>query len=64
MTVDEFGRISWQPTAANIGNNPVEVRVTDTFGESVTVAYNLSVVADTAAPKVNLIASNDITFLR
>lgn len=59
MTVDEFGRISWQPTIANIGNHPVEVRVTDTFGESVTVAYNLSVIADTTAPKVNLIASNN-----
>jgi RHS repeat-associated protein len=59
MTVDEFGRISWQPTAANIGNNPVEVRVTDAFGESVTVSYNLSVVADTVAPKVNLIASSN-----
>ncbi|AFZ10677.1 RHS repeat-associated core domain protein (plasmid) [Oscillatoria nigro-viridis PCC 7112] len=59
MTVDEFGRISWKPTAANIGNHPVEVKVTDTFGESVTVSYNLSVVADTVAPKVSLIASNN-----
>ncbi|MEG5045908.1 putative Ig domain-containing protein [Microcoleus sp. B4-C1] len=59
MTVDEFGRISWKPTAANIGNHPVSVKVTDTFGESVTVSYNLSVVADTSAPKVNLIASNN-----
>ncbi|MEG3928593.1 putative Ig domain-containing protein [Microcoleus sp. T3_D1] len=59
MTVDEFGRISWKPTAANIGNHPVEVKVTDTFGESVTLSYNLSVVADNVAPKVSLIASNN-----
>ncbi|MEG4506100.1 putative Ig domain-containing protein [Microcoleus sp. F6_B4] len=59
MTVDEFGRISWKPSADNIGNHPVEVKVTDTFGESVTVSYNLSVVADTVAPKVSLIASNN-----
>ncbi len=59
MTVDEEGRISWQPNASNIGNHPVEVKVTDTFGESVTVSYNLSVVADTVAPKVSLIASNN-----
>ncbi|MCC3519827.1 MAG: hypothetical protein JGK25_31040 [Microcoleus sp. PH2017_18_LLB_O_A] len=59
MTVDEFGRISWKPNADNIGNHPVSVKVTDTFGESVTVSYNLSVVADTSAPKVNLIASNN-----
>ncbi|XHL99163.1 MAG: putative Ig domain-containing protein [Microcoleus anatoxicus] len=59
MTVDEFGRISWKPNADNIGNHPVEVKVTDTFGESVTVSYNLSVVADTVAPKVSLIASNN-----
>jgi RHS repeat-associated protein len=59
MTVDEFGRIRWQPTAASIGTHPVEVKVTDTFGESVTVSYNLSVVADTVAPKVSLIASNN-----
>ncbi|MFB8796666.1 MAG: Ig domain-containing protein [Microcoleus sp.] len=59
MTVDEFGRISWKPTAANIGNHPVSVKVTDTFGESVTVSYNLSVVADTVAPKVSLIASKN-----
>ncbi|MFB8796675.1 MAG: putative Ig domain-containing protein, partial [Microcoleus sp.] len=59
MTVDEFGRISWKPNAANIGNHPVEVKVTDTFGESVTVSYNLSVVADTSAPKVNIVASKN-----
>jgi hypothetical protein len=59
MTVDEFGRICWQPTAASIGTHPVEVKVTDTFGESVTVSYNLSVVADTVAPKVILISSNN-----
>jgi len=59
MTVDEFGRISWKPSAASIGTHPVEVKVTDTFGESVTVSYNLSVVADTVAPKVSLIASNN-----
>ncbi|XHL98542.1 MAG: putative Ig domain-containing protein [Microcoleus anatoxicus] len=59
MTVDEFGRISWKPTATNIGNHPVSVKVTDTFGESVTVSYNLSVVADTVAPKVNIVASNN-----
>ena len=60
MTVDKFGRISWVPKSDDVGTTkPVQIAVTDTFGKTVTVAYNLSVVADTAAPKVNIIASKN-----
>jgi len=60
MTVDEFGRISWIPKANDVGTTkPVQVAVTDTFGKTVTVSYNLSVVADTSTPKVSLIASKN-----
>jgi hypothetical protein len=60
MTVDKFGRISWVPKSDDVGTTkPVQIAVTDTFGKTVTVAYNLSVVADTSAPKVNIIASKN-----
>ncbi|MFB8798301.1 MAG: putative Ig domain-containing protein [Microcoleus sp.] len=60
MTVDEFGRISWVPKSNDVGTTkPVQIAVIDTFGKTVTVSYNLSVVADTVAPKVNLIASKN-----
>ncbi|WP_293313893.1 putative Ig domain-containing protein [Microcoleus sp. PH2017_08_TRC_O_A] len=60
MTVDEFGRVSWTPAASDIGTvKPVQIAIADTFGKTVTVSYNLSVVADTIAPKVNLIASKN-----
>ncbi|MGB8688318.1 MAG: putative Ig domain-containing protein, partial [Microcoleus sp.] len=60
MTVDEFGRISWVPKSSDVGTTkPVQIAITDTFGKTVTVSYNLSVVADTTAPKVNLIASKN-----
>ena len=60
MTIDEFGRINWVPKSNDVGTTkPVQIAVIDTFGKTVTVSYNLSVVADTSAPKVNLIASNN-----
>ncbi|MEG5129330.1 putative Ig domain-containing protein [Microcoleus sp. ARI1-B5] len=60
MSVDEFGRVSWTPKATDVGTTqPVQVAIADTFGKTVTVSYNLSVVADTVAPKVNLIASSN-----
>ncbi|WP_228052109.1 RHS repeat-associated core domain-containing protein [Tychonema sp. LEGE 07199] len=60
MTVDEFGRISWTPQATDVGTTgPVQVAITDTFGKTVSVSYNLSVVADTSAPKVNIVASKN-----
>jgi hypothetical protein len=60
MTVDKFGRISWVPKSDDVGTTkPVQIAVTDTFGKTVTVAYNLSVVGDTVAQKVSLIASNN-----
>jgi hypothetical protein len=60
MTVDKFGRISWVPKSSDVGTTkPVQIAVTDTFGKTVTVAYNLSVVADTSAPKVNIVASKN-----
>ncbi|AFZ10870.1 RHS repeat-associated core domain protein (plasmid) [Oscillatoria nigro-viridis PCC 7112] len=60
MTVDEFGRISWMPQATDVGTTgPVQVAITDTFGKTVSVSYNLSVVADTSAPKVNIVASKN-----
>ncbi|MFB8798280.1 MAG: putative Ig domain-containing protein [Microcoleus sp.] len=60
MTVDELGRISWVPKSNDVGTTqPVQIAVTDTFGKTVTVSYNLSVVADTSAPKVNIVASKN-----
>ena len=60
MTVDKFGRISWVPKSDDVGTTkPVQIAVSDTFGKTVSVAYNLSVVADTVAPRVNIIANKN-----
>ena len=59
MTIDQYGRISWIPSASDVGTNkPVEITVTDSFGSISTVAYNLSVVADSIPPKVNVSVSS------
>jgi Putative Ig domain len=60
MTLDNLGRLRWTPTAAQLGNTPVTLTVTDSAGAKVTQQFNLTVTADTEAPKVNLIRSVNI----
>jgi large repetitive protein len=60
VRIDKYGRISWQPTTANLGVKPVTVTVTDTNGAVVTQTYNLEVLADNTAPVINLIRGTNI----
>ncbi|MDX1528762.1 MAG: putative Ig domain-containing protein, partial [Gammaproteobacteria bacterium] len=46
MQIDVDGLITWTPTDADAGNNPVSVRVTDGQGGADTQSYNLLVIAD------------------
>jgi RHS repeat-associated protein len=60
MTLDRLGRLRWTPSATQLGTKSVTLTVTDSAGAKVTQQFNLSVTADTEAPKVNLIGSTNI----
>jgi RHS repeat-associated protein len=60
MTLDHLGRLRWTPSTTQLGNQFVTLTVTDSAGAKVTQQFNLSVTADTEAPKVNLIGSTNI----
>ncbi|MCV3217133.1 putative Ig domain-containing protein [Plectonema radiosum NIES-515] len=69
ITVDALGRLRWNPTTTNVGNNTINVTVNDGNGGSATQTINLNVAQDTVAPSLRLIALNntanlgsDITF--
>jgi RHS repeat-associated protein len=59
MLIDGVGRMFWIPTAAQLGNNDVEVRVTDQRGGSVSQTFTVTVQADTAAPQVAILLSRN-----
>ena len=50
--IDGVGRTFWIPSADQIGENEIEVRVTDTRGAFATQSFTVSVAADTTAPQV------------
>jgi Putative Ig domain len=60
MTLDSLGRLRWTPTSAQLDTKSVTLTVTDSAGSTVTQQFNLSVTADTEAPKVNLIRSVNV----
>jgi YD repeat-containing protein len=60
ITIDKYGRITWNPTSTNVGVKPVTVTVTDAVGATVTQTYNLEVLADTTAPVIELLRSTNI----
>jgi RHS repeat-associated protein len=60
MTLDNLGRLRWTPTTAQLGTQSVILTVTDSAGAKITQQFNLAVMADTEAPKVNLIGSTNI----
>jgi RHS repeat-associated protein len=55
MTIDAMGRITWSPAIADIGTHHVVLTVTDPVGASATQPFDVSVVADTMAPQVNVV---------
>ncbi|MGB7520092.1 MAG: putative Ig domain-containing protein, partial [Spirulinaceae cyanobacterium] len=58
MTIDEYGRLRWSPSNADIGNHNVTVTATDPLGATDQRTYNLTVTADTEAPKAKLLISD------
>ncbi|WP_414573235.1 putative Ig domain-containing protein [Nostoc sp. CCY 9925] len=63
MTLDTLGRLRWTPTTNNVGSHTVVITVNDANGGTGQQEYNLSVAADTEAPKVRLIANYDLVNL-
>lgn len=57
MSIDKFGRILWSPTSTDIGIHRIEVTVADPNNATESQSYDLTVNADTLAPKVNLFVS-------
>ena len=58
MTIDEYGRLRWSPSNTDIGNHNVTVTATDPLGATDQRTYNLTVTADTEAPKAKLLISD------
>src|SRR5262249_11137185 len=52
MAVDERGRMTWAPGPGDTGTHAVRVRVADGRGGSAVQGYEVTVTADTQAPRV------------
>ena len=63
MTITEYGLISWQTAVSDVASHPVTVTVSDSYGVSTSVSWNLTVTADTIAPQVAIIASAEPALL-
>jgi RHS repeat-associated protein len=59
VSIDNLGRISWKPSAANVGIHPVTVQVKDTLGAVATQVFNLEVAADDPAPTIKLVRGSN-----
>ncbi len=59
MTVDGFGRITWNSAIPNIGTHRVAVTVEDHRGAFVTQTFDMVVLADVQTPRVNLLIDNN-----
>lgn len=57
VTIDDYGRISWTPTADQVGVYPITLTVTDAAGASVEQSFDLTVQTDDVAPEVRLVPS-------
>jgi YD repeat-containing protein len=59
MILDGLGRMFWVPTADQIGDSDVEVRVSDPRGGAATQSFTLTVETDTQAPQVAIQLSDN-----
>jgi RHS repeat-associated protein len=59
MAIDALGRFSWAPGVADLGTHRVEVRVDDGRAGAVTQEFDLTVSADTEAPRVGIAVSGN-----
>ena len=57
--IDGLGRTFWIPGADQLGDNEVEVRVTDTRGAFATQSFTINVGADTTGPQVAIQLSDN-----
>lgn len=57
VTIDAYGRITWTPTADQVGVYPITLTVTDAVGASVEQQFDLTVQTDDVAPEVRLVPS-------
>jgi RHS repeat-associated protein len=57
MTLDSLGRLRWQTGIPNIGTAHVSLTAADDRGAAVSKSFDVTVQADTQAPKVNLSVS-------
>jgi Domain of unknown function (DUF6531)/Putative Ig domain len=55
MSIDQYGRITWQPKLGNVGAQAVVVTVKDPNGAQAVQNYSLAVLADTSKPVIELI---------
>ena len=55
MTIDQLGRITWQPGTEHLGSHNVEIRVTDVAGASASPQiYQINVAPDSLPPKISI----------
>ncbi|WP_206758537.1 putative Ig domain-containing protein [Nostoc punctiforme] len=47
MSIDQQGRITWQPKTTQLGSNPVSIKISDGRGGVVTQAFDIDVVSTT-----------------
>jgi RHS repeat-associated protein len=57
MAIDASGRVAWSPGVADVGTQHVTINVSDNRGLSATQSYDITVAADTEAPRVQLLVS-------
>jgi RHS repeat-associated protein len=54
MTVDAQGRIRWSPAAADLGDQPVALTVSDGLGGTAAQSFTVTVGPDTEPPRVSV----------
>ncbi|MEM1366955.1 MAG: Calx-beta domain-containing protein [Cyanobacteria bacterium P01_H01_bin.15] len=59
MTLDQLGRLRWQPTEADIGPVAVAIEVRDPLGSTGLQQFTLTVVQDIQAPIIDIILDSD-----
>ena len=54
LTIDNYGRVSWDTTALTPGSHSWDLILTDAYGTENSYTYSLTVLADTMAPSVTV----------
>src|SRR5262249_159343 len=59
MSVDSFGRVSWQTTTADVGSHAVQITIADNRGAEIELDYGINVLIDEAAPRVTVLVDQN-----